>query len=75
MRALGDRSSHGLNAVLFGIMHYYGVGGVILSTFFGWFPAKAMLETRGFIWSWLLHWVADVCIFYFILAGSIVPGG
>jgi hypothetical protein len=34
-----------------------------------------MLETKGFFWSWLLHVVADTWIFYFILAGSIVPGG
>ena len=77
--ALGIRNSHLLNAALFGIMHYYGVpygvGGVILSTFSGWFLAKAMLETKGFFWSWLLHVVADTWIFYFILAGSIVPGG
>lgn len=76
---LGVRPAHLLTAVLFGIGHYYGVpygiGGVALAVVMGWFLAKAMLETNGFFWPWLLHVVADVCIFYFILAGSIVPGG
>jgi hypothetical protein len=77
--AIGDRQAHLLTAVLFGVSHYYGVpygwGGMVLSTLMGWFLGKAMLETKGFGWPWLLHVVADVWIFYFILAGSIVPGG
>jgi len=76
---LGVRPAHLLTAALFGVGHYYGVpygiGGVALATVMGWFLGKAMLETKGFFWPWLLHVVADVCIFYFILAGSIVPGG
>jgi membrane protease YdiL (CAAX protease family) len=76
---LGVRPAHLLTAVLFGIGHYYGVpygmGGVALAIVMGWFLGKAMLETKGFFWPWLLHVVADVCIFYFILAGSIIPGG
>ena len=76
---LGVRPAHLLTAALFGIGHYYGVpygiGGVALAMVMGWFLGKAMLETKGFFWPWLLHVVADVCIFYFILAGSIIPGG
>jgi len=76
---LGVRPAHLLTAALFGIGHYfgvpYGVGGVALAVVMGWFLGKAMLETKGFFWPWLLHVVADVCIFYFILAGSITPGG
>ena len=76
---LGVRPAHFLTAILFGVGHYYGVpyglGGVLLATVMGWFLGKAMLETKGFLWPWLLHVVADVCIFYFILAGSVVPGG
>jgi len=76
---LGVRPAHWLTAALFGVGHYYGVpyglGGVALAMVMGWFLGKAMLETKGFFWPWLLHLVADVCIFYFILAGAIVPGG
>jgi membrane protease YdiL (CAAX protease family) len=79
VRPLGVRPAHWLTAVLFGISHYYGVpyglGGVALATVMGWFLGKAMLETKGFLWPWLLHAAADVWIFYFILAGSVVPGG
>jgi membrane protease YdiL (CAAX protease family) len=79
VRAVGNRQAHLLTTVLFGIAHYYGVpygvGGVILAGFMGWFLGKAMLETRGFVWPWLIHVVADVWIFYFVLAGSVTPGG
>jgi hypothetical protein len=76
---LGRRPAHWLTALLFGVSHYYGVpyglGGVALSVIMGWFLGKAMLETKGFFWPWLLHVIADVWIFYFILAGSVVAGG
>jgi hypothetical protein len=76
---LGIRPAHLLTAAVFGVGHYYGVpygaGGVALAMVMGWFLGKAMLETKGFVWPWLLHVAADVWIFYFILAGSIVPGG
>ncbi len=67
------------SALYFGIAHYYGVPygilGVAMSTFMGWFLGKAMLETRGLFWSWLIHWVQDILIFFFIAMGSITPGG
>ena len=53
----------------------YGLAGVVLATFMGWFLGKAMLETRGFLWPWLLHLSQDLLIFWFVAAGSIVPGG
>jgi len=62
-----------------GIGHYfgvpYGVVGVIMASFLGWMLGKAMLETRGFFWAWLIHFVQDVLIFTFMAAGSITPGG
>jgi hypothetical protein len=41
----------------------------------GWVLAKAMLETRGFFWSWWIHFLQDVVIFIFIVAGTVTPGG
>lgn len=67
------------SSVLFGIGHYYGVPygalGVIMSTFAGWLLGKAMLETRGMFWSWLIHFCMDVSIFFLMAVGSVTPGG
>lgn len=68
-----------LMAVYFGIGHFYGIPygviGVIMAGFLGWFLGKSMLETRGVGWAWLIHFVQDVLIFAFLAIGSIVPGG
>lgn len=68
--AVGTRQSLWIVAVLFAIMHYYsavnGVAGVILTIFMGWILTKAMLETRGFFWPWLIHFSQDVIILWFI---------
>jgi hypothetical protein len=34
-----------------------------------------MLETKGFFWPWLLHFLQAVIIFWFIAMGSAIPGG
>lgn len=72
--AVGTRQALWIVAVLFAIMHYYsavnGVAGVILTIFMGWMLTKAMLETRGFFWPWLIHFTQDVIIFWFIAGAS-----
>jgi hypothetical protein len=76
---IGPRQALWNTAVFFGIGHYfgvpYGIVGVIMSTFLGWMLGKAMLETRGFFWAWVIHFIQDVLIFSFMAAGSITPGG
>ncbi len=68
-----------VTATYFGISHYYGVPygilGCIMAFIPGWLMGKAMLETRGFFWAWLIHFWMDVVIFLFIAVGSVVPGG
>jgi hypothetical protein len=68
-----------LVAAYFGLAHFYGVPygivGVMMAGFLGWFLTKAMLETRGFFWPWLIHFCQDVAIFTFMAMGSITPGG
>jgi membrane protease YdiL (CAAX protease family) len=65
-------SSHALwqSAFLFGVAHYFGVPGgppgAMLSIFMGWILGKAMLETRGLLWPWFIHFLSDVAIFTFI---------
>lgn len=41
----------------------------------GWMLGMAMLETRGFFWAWIIHFIQDVLIFSFTAVGSITPGG
>lgn len=53
----------------------YGVVGVVMAGFLGWMLCKAMLETKGFFWSWFIHFWQDAAIFAFIAVGSITPGG
>ena len=76
---VGKQQSLLLMAAYFGIGHYYGVPygvvGVLMAGFLGWFLGKSMLETRGLWWAWLIHFVQDVLIFSFLAIGSIVPGG
>jgi len=77
--AVGKNQSILLTAALFGIWHFYGVPygviGVLMAGFLGWWLGKSMLETRGFFWPWFIHFVQDVCIFGFMAVGSITPGG
>lgn len=59
-----------MSAVLFTSLHYYtgtpsGPIGAIAVLFMGWVAAKSMLETRGIVWAWLLHFIADFVIFAF----------
>jgi membrane protease YdiL (CAAX protease family) len=56
-----------LSGAFFGIAHYYGVPGGILgavmSGILGWFMARSMYETDGFVSSWIIHFMQDVVIF------------
>ncbi|MFT3894996.1 MAG: CPBP family intramembrane metalloprotease [Anaerolineales bacterium] len=77
--AVGKDQALWLMAAYFGIGHYYGVPygviGVLMAGFLGWFLGKSMLETRGLWWAWFIHFWQDVLIFSFLAIGSIKPGG
>ena len=77
--AVGKHQALWLMAAYFGIGHYYGVPygviGVLMAGFLGWFLGKSMLETRGLWWAWFIHFWQDVLIFAFLAIGSIKPGG
>lgn len=68
-----------ITAVYFGIGHFYGVPygilGVVMALIPGWLMGKAMLETRGFLWAWVIHACMDTVIFFFMALGSVQPGG
>jgi membrane protease YdiL (CAAX protease family) len=76
---VGKHQALWLMAAYFGIGHFYGIPygviGILMAGFLGWFLGKSMLETRGLGWAWLIHFVQDVLIFAFLAIGSIVPGG
>lgn len=64
--SLGKGQSLLLPAVFFGMWHYYGFPpgtGMILPIFLGWVSGKAMVETKGFFWSWAIQIPLDVIIF------------
>ena len=76
---VGKDQSLLLIAAFFGIGHYYGVPygivGVLMAGFLGWLLGKSMLETKGFVWAWFIHFLQDVLIFSFMAIGSIAAGG
>ena len=68
---IGKEQALLLTTVYFGLGHFYGVPsgilGVILAGFLGWFLGKSLLETKGFFWAWIAHFLTDVVIFTFYL--------
>lgn len=57
-----------MSALLFASLHYLtgepsGPIGVLPVTYLGWVAAKSMLETRGFLYAFGLHFIADAVIF------------
>jgi membrane protease YdiL (CAAX protease family) len=72
---IGKSSSLVATAAYFGLGHYYGVPngviGVLLSMFLGWLLGKSMIETKGLFVAWLVHFLTDIPIFIFFIAGGI----
>jgi len=66
---IGKQQALMITTVYFGLGHFYGVPngvlGVLLSGFLGWFLGKSLLETKGFFWAWLIHFLPDAFIFTF----------
>jgi membrane protease YdiL (CAAX protease family) len=75
LSAIGKKQALMITTVLFGLGHFYGVPsgilGVLLSSFLGWFLGKSMLETKGFFWAWLIHFLPDALIFTFFAISAI----
>ena len=63
----GGQSAILMSSALFGLAHYFGTPGgplgVVLAGLLGWLLAKSMIETRGFVWAFLLHFIADFIVF------------
>ena len=76
---LGDKQALYLTTFVFAMGHYYGapygISGVIMAGFLGWFLGKSILETKGMFWAWAIHFMQDFLIMSFIAIGSVVLGG
>ena len=77
--AVDQRQAVLLTAAFFGIAHYYGVpyglAGVVMAGFLGWFLGKSMTEMKGLFWPWFIHFLQDVIVFSFMAIGAVAPGG
>ncbi len=66
----GSLNSLWMSAFFFGIAHYFGTPGglmgAVASIFMGWILSKAMVETRGLFWPFIIHILSDIVIFAFI---------
>jgi membrane protease YdiL (CAAX protease family) len=60
--------------LIFGLGHWFGhpsgLSGVVMAGFAGLVWGKAMVETRGFGWAWLIHGFQGVMIFAFLVIGG-----
>ncbi len=66
---LGKTQTLLLTLVFFGLGHWLygsppGLLGFLMVGFLAWLLGKAMLETKGFLWPWIIHFVPDVVIFF-----------
>jgi membrane protease YdiL (CAAX protease family) len=66
---LGPQQTILMASALFGLLHYFGAPGgpfgVLLAGYLGWIAAKSMIETRGFVWAFLIHFVGDLIVYAF----------
>ncbi len=67
--AIGKTHTLLLTVVYFGLGHWLygsppGLLGALMVGFLAWVLGKAMLETRGFLWPWFIHFVPDTVIFF-----------
>ena len=57
-----------LTVVFFGLGHWLygsppGIVGFLMVGFLAWLLGKSMLETKGILWPWFIHFLPDVVIF------------
>ncbi|MGF7056908.1 CPBP family intramembrane glutamic endopeptidase [Brassicibacter mesophilus] len=68
-----------LTTFVFAMGHYYGapygITGVLMAAFLGWFLGKSIIETKGIFWAWTIHFLQDLLIMLFLASGTITLGG
>jgi membrane protease YdiL (CAAX protease family) len=73
--AVGPRHALWMTSVWFGLGHYYGgipsgPAGAVGSGLLGLLLGKAMLDTRGMGWPWIIHLAIDTTIYLTIAMAS-----
>lgn len=66
---VGSNQALLLTVIFFGLGHWLygsppGLLGAAMVSFLAWLLGKAMLETKGFLWPWFIHFVSDVVVFF-----------
>jgi uncharacterized protein len=55
-----------ISGVIFGLPHYFGMPsgiiGALMAGFLGWLLAMSLVQTRGLLIAWAIHFVQDVVI-------------
>jgi len=79
LTVIGARHTLLLATLFFGLGHYAGsvpdgVTGVVVASFLGYIMGKAMLETRGIVWPWIIHFAIDAGIFMFLAVSAVAAG-
>ena len=65
---IGKTNTLLIAAVFFGLSHWLsgspsGLLGFLMTGFLAWLMGRSMLETKGILWPWLIHFAPDVVIF------------
>ena len=68
-QVIGKNQALLINVAFFGLAHYLygsppGVVGFMMTGFLAFLLGKSMLETKGFVWPWFIHFLPDVVIFF-----------
>jgi membrane protease YdiL (CAAX protease family) len=79
INVIGARHTLTITTLFFGLGHYTGsvpdgVAGVAVASFLGYIMGKAMLETRGIVWPWIIHFAIDAGIFMFLAVTAMAAG-
>jgi membrane protease YdiL (CAAX protease family) len=67
--AIGKTNTLLLTLVFFGLSHWLygspsGLAGFMMVGFLAWLLGKSMLETKGMLSPWLIHFFPDVVVFF-----------
>jgi hypothetical protein len=76
---VGSRHTLLITVIYFGLGHYIGsipdgFMGVALAGYLAFIMGKAMLETRGIVWPWIIHFAADIPIFIMLAVSAAAAG-
>jgi len=76
LQAVGPKHAIWLTSLWFGLGHYYGgfpsgPFGLVQSGLLALLLGKAMLDTRGLGWSWIIHMSIDTVIYIFMAATAV----